>query len=251
MTCTYMINNDPLCGVVRQRARLGTMRSQDELHRLWRDHVGIRPRYAGRGAPASSLHPTYSQPAPSLLPTCSQPTPNLLPTYTQPKPNLLPTYSQPTPNLLQTCSQPNPSLNPTYSQPTPNLLQTCSQPTPSLHPTYSQPTPNLLPTMTGEGYTPHRLHATQVTRHTGYTPHRLPATQVTRHTGYPPHRLHATQSFGHGVGRQCLSFERKDTQPAMAMDGRDRAQKQFAGLICSAVMTLETTGFRLGTSTHE
>ncbi|KAI8511060.1 hypothetical protein Bbelb_119760, partial [Branchiostoma belcheri] len=25
----------------------------DELHRLWRDHVGIRPRYAGRGAPAS------------------------------------------------------------------------------------------------------------------------------------------------------------------------------------------------------
>ncbi|KAI8507056.1 hypothetical protein Bbelb_154950 [Branchiostoma belcheri] len=24
-----------------------------ELHRLWRDHVGIRPRYAGRGASAS------------------------------------------------------------------------------------------------------------------------------------------------------------------------------------------------------
>ncbi|KAI8479354.1 hypothetical protein Bbelb_429080 [Branchiostoma belcheri] len=27
----------------------------DELHRLWRDYVGIRPRYAGRGAPASSV----------------------------------------------------------------------------------------------------------------------------------------------------------------------------------------------------
>ncbi|KAI8503847.1 hypothetical protein Bbelb_188180 [Branchiostoma belcheri] len=26
---------------------------EDELHRLWRDHVGIRPRYAGRGASAS------------------------------------------------------------------------------------------------------------------------------------------------------------------------------------------------------
>ncbi|KAI8507021.1 Thromboxane-A synthase [Branchiostoma belcheri] len=29
------------------------MEGKDELHRLWRDHVGIRPRYAGRGAPAS------------------------------------------------------------------------------------------------------------------------------------------------------------------------------------------------------
>ncbi|KAI8506516.1 hypothetical protein Bbelb_159430 [Branchiostoma belcheri] len=29
--------------------------SNGELHRLWRDHVGIRPRYAGRGASASSL----------------------------------------------------------------------------------------------------------------------------------------------------------------------------------------------------
>ncbi|KAI8510981.1 hypothetical protein Bbelb_118970 [Branchiostoma belcheri] len=28
----------------------------DELHRLWRDHVGIRPRYAGRGASASSAN---------------------------------------------------------------------------------------------------------------------------------------------------------------------------------------------------
>ncbi|KAI8519639.1 hypothetical protein Bbelb_028960 [Branchiostoma belcheri] len=28
----------------------------DELHRLWRDHVGIRPRYAGRGASASSTY---------------------------------------------------------------------------------------------------------------------------------------------------------------------------------------------------
>ncbi|KAI8511056.1 hypothetical protein Bbelb_119720, partial [Branchiostoma belcheri] len=28
---------------------------EDELHRLWRDHIGIRPRYAGRGAPASRL----------------------------------------------------------------------------------------------------------------------------------------------------------------------------------------------------
>ncbi|KAI8513411.1 hypothetical protein Bbelb_100500 [Branchiostoma belcheri] len=27
----------------------------DELHRLWRDHLGIRPRYAGRGASASSV----------------------------------------------------------------------------------------------------------------------------------------------------------------------------------------------------
>ncbi|KAI8502242.1 receptor [Branchiostoma belcheri] len=27
--------------------------SEGELHRLWRDHVGIRPRYAGRGASAS------------------------------------------------------------------------------------------------------------------------------------------------------------------------------------------------------
>ncbi|KAI8507035.1 hypothetical protein Bbelb_154740 [Branchiostoma belcheri] len=26
---------------------------EGEVHRLWRDHVGIRPRYAGRGAPAN------------------------------------------------------------------------------------------------------------------------------------------------------------------------------------------------------
>ncbi|KAI8519750.1 hypothetical protein Bbelb_030070 [Branchiostoma belcheri] len=33
---------------------LASIARQDELHRLWRDHVGIRPRYAGRGASASS-----------------------------------------------------------------------------------------------------------------------------------------------------------------------------------------------------
>ncbi|KAI8507898.1 hypothetical protein Bbelb_141380 [Branchiostoma belcheri] len=32
-------------------------RLPDELHRLWWDHVGIRPRYAGRGASASSKLP--------------------------------------------------------------------------------------------------------------------------------------------------------------------------------------------------
>ncbi|KAI8502241.1 receptor [Branchiostoma belcheri] len=33
---------------------------QGELHRLWRDHVGIRPRYAGRGASASRASFTAS-----------------------------------------------------------------------------------------------------------------------------------------------------------------------------------------------
>ncbi|KAI8506445.1 hypothetical protein Bbelb_158720 [Branchiostoma belcheri] len=40
----------------------------DELHRLWRDHVGIRPRYTGRGASASrSLTSDNNDTLPSVI----------------------------------------------------------------------------------------------------------------------------------------------------------------------------------------
>ncbi|KAI8491351.1 hypothetical protein Bbelb_309840 [Branchiostoma belcheri] len=43
--------------ILKMMSQVGkTLSDQDELHRLWRDHVGIWPRYAGRGAPANRDH---------------------------------------------------------------------------------------------------------------------------------------------------------------------------------------------------
>ncbi|KAI8519397.1 hypothetical protein Bbelb_026540 [Branchiostoma belcheri] len=35
---------------------LGVVRGVGELHRLWRDYVGIRPRYAGRGTSNNNIY---------------------------------------------------------------------------------------------------------------------------------------------------------------------------------------------------
>ncbi|KAI8520062.1 hypothetical protein Bbelb_033190 [Branchiostoma belcheri] len=47
-------DNEPAERQITESDRTG------ELHRLWRDHVGIRPRYAGRGASASRTSFTAS-----------------------------------------------------------------------------------------------------------------------------------------------------------------------------------------------